>query len=524
MRRNTENFMHLRYTIHETHTNIGNDRSDAVLHDASTAPMYYDGSDLIIPLPDGFIVSPNACCNETGRFLQTGAGEIRLKNAECLTEFVPFDQTYDILSHKYDPETSTYGLLLNSDFSRRARFVEFRCDSIEYGFNEYDGDSWIQDSRDHDEWRKTWAKPLNRYIRQGHGAAIRLLRTMPEIPKHWFSPSSRGGFSVDVLYRDMRRYAHNADRIDYIFDLLDCLTPESRESMISNVVCSFPQVTAGERNTCNFRQYANILERLAKREENSMASVALHWMYGELRRKTLDSDVDEDDTPENLASRYIIIANILGQPTEPGLAFHPGTPQDSDEPDDTAELYERAVAANSDDLLYQIYNTTCDSDLRKKAVKLLYNHGKFTDEMRADCMYDCDPVIRQLAGLSDNPEFEAFIGDILQYAVTMFLPDLSERLEKQVEHLEVLSTVFTGVGFHRYFRVHTANCAVTELPMIDLPGIRFECSSRDPDDIAPDFGLILWLEDGYISSLECYPYHSFFMNFPHKMLPYSFYG
>ena len=129
-----------------------------------------------------------------------------------------------------------------------------------------------------------------------------------------------------------------------------------------------------------------------------------------------------------------------------------------------------------------------------------------------------------LAGLSDNPEFETFIGDILQYAVNMFLPDLSERLKKQIRHLEVLSTEFTGVGFHRYFRVRADDCAVTELPMIDLPGIRFDCPYRAPEDIAPDFGLILWLQDGYISSLECYPYHSFFMNFPHKILPYSFYG
>lgn len=516
--------MNYKYTITEIHTNTDNDRSDAVLHDASTDPMYYDGHDLIIPLPDGFIVSPNSCCNETERFLQTGAGEIRLKNAGCLTEFVPFDQTYDILDHKYDPEKSTYVLLLNSDFSRRSRFVEFRCDSVEYSFNDYEGDSWIQDCCVHDVWRKTWFDPIHRYIRQGHGAAIRLLRTMPDVPKHWFSPSSRGGFSVDVLYRDMRRYSHNAERIDYIFDLLDCLTPEARESMISNFVTSFPQVTAGEKNTCNFRQYVNILGRLAKREGNGMASVALHWMYVELRRKTLDSDVDEDDTPENLTSRYIAVANILGQPTEPGLVFHPGTPQDSEEPDDTAGLYERAVAANSDDLLYQVYSTTCDSDLRKKAVKLLYDHGKFTSEMRVDCIYDCDPVIRQLAGLADNPEFEAFVDDILKHAVNMFLPDLSERLKRQIGHLEVLSTEFTGVGFHRYFRVRADDCAVTELPMIDLPGIRFDCPYRAPEDIAPDFGLILWLQDGYISSLECYPYHSFFMNFPHKMLPYSFFG
>lgn len=123
-----------------------------------------------------------------------------------------------------------------------------------------------------------------------------------------------------------------------------------------------------------------------------------------------------------------------------------------------------------------------------------------------------------------NPEFEAFIADILRYAVNMYKPDLSERLKKQVEHLEVTSTEFTDVGFHRYFKVHADDCAVTELPMLDLPGIRFECPNRDPDDIAPDFGLILWLDNGYISSLECYPYHSHFMNFPHKILPYSFYG
>ncbi len=516
--------MNYKHTIPETHTNTDHDWSEVDLHDASTDSMYYEGTDFIIPLPDGFIVRPNGCCNETDRFLQTGAGEIRLKNAECLTEFVPFDKTYDILKHNYSAEKSTYILLMDSDFSHRARFVEFRCDSVEYRFNDFAGDSWIQDGRDHDVWREKWADPLNRCIRQGHGAAVRLLRTMPDVPKHWCTSSAHGGFSVDALYHDMRRSVHHAERIDYIFDLLDCLSPESRESMLSDIVGSFPQVTAGERNTCNFRQYVNILDRLARREENGMASVALHWMYGELRRKVLDNDIDDNDTPESLTSRYLTVANVLRQPTEAGLTFTPDSPPYADEPDTGAELFERALAENSDELLYQVYDTTCDTELRKKAVRLLYKHGKFTAQMREDCLHDCDPAIRQLAGLSDDPEFEAFIADILQCAVNMYKPDLSKRLKKQIEHLEVTSTEFTGVGFHRYFKVCADDCAVTELPMLDLPGIRFDCPHRAPDDIAPDFGLILWLDNGYITSLECYPYHSCFMNFPYKMLPYSFYG
>ncbi len=516
--------MTYRYTIHETHTNTENDWSEVTLHDASTAPIYYDGHDLILPLPDGFIVRPNGCCNDTDRFLQTGAGELRLKNAACLTEFVPFDKTYDILSHKYNPENHIYTLEMWSDFSRRSRFVEFRCDSVEYCFNDFAGDSWIQDYRDHDIWREMWFNPIHRYIRQGHGAAIRLLRTMPEVPKNWYTSSARGGFSIDVLYHDMRMSCHHAERTDYIFDLLDCLTPESRESMLSNFIGSFPQVTAGEHNICNFRQYVSILDRLAQREGNGMAAIALHWMYEELRRKVIDHALDEYDSPENLTSRYLTVADLLRQPTEAGLAFTPDTSPYADEPDNGAELYERALAENSDELLYQVYETTRDTELRKKVVKLLYYHGKFTAEMREDCLHDCDPAIRQLAGLSDNPEFEAFIDDILQYAVNMYNPDLSERLKKQVEHLDVTSTEFTGVGFHLYFKVSANDCAVTELPMLDLPGIRFECPYREPEDIAPDFGLILWLKNGYIASLECYPYHSCFMNFPHKMLPYSFYG
>lgn len=513
-----------RYTITETHTNTEDDWSDVILHDASTDPMYYAGHDLIIPLPDGFIVLPNRTCSESDRFLQTGTGDIRLKNAECLTEFVPFDKTYEILSHKYNHQKNIYTLEMWSDFSHRARYVEFRCDSVEYRFNAFEGDSWIQDSRDHKIWRETWFDPINRYIRQGHGAAIRLLRTMPEVPKHWYPSAARGGFSIDVLYHDMRLYVHNAERIDYIFDLLNCLTPESRESMLSDVVGSFPQVTAYERNTCNFRQYVNILERLTKREGNGMASVALHWIYEELRRKVLDHDINENDTPEALTSRYLTVANLLRQPTEAGLTITPDTPPYADEPDNGAELYERALAEDSDELLYQVYDTTRDTELRKKAVKHLYNYGKFTAEMREDCLHDCDPAIRQLAGLSDNPEFEAFIDDILRYAVNMLKPDLSERLKKQVEYLEVASTEFTGVGFHRYFKVWADDCAITELPMLDLPGIRFDCPYRDPDDVAPDFGLILWFDNGYITSLVCYPYHSCFMKFPHKMLPYSFYG
>ena len=124
-----------------------------------------------------------------------------------------------------------------------------------------------------------------------------------------------------------------------------------------------------------------------------------------------------------------------------------------------------------------------------------------------------------------DPEFEAFVDDILQYAVKMLIPDLAERLARQIENLEGISTEFTGVGFHRYFCVTADNCAVPELKrMLDLPGIRFECPRRRPEDIAPDFGLILYFRDGYIDSLECYSYHACFDDFPSKMLPYTFYG
>lgn len=203
--------MDFKYRIVETHANMEGDWADVFLHDAVTDPIFRDGGDIVIPIPDGFIVQPNCGGNETDRYLQTGAVEIRLCNAECLTEIVPFEDSYDILRHKYFAEKSSCILHMFSNRTRRFRFVEFRCDSIEYRFDGFAGDSWIQNYRDHDRRRETWSEPIDRYVRQGHGAAVRLLRAMPSSP-YDDQYSRYTGFPIEALYHDMRMSVRHANR------------------------------------------------------------------------------------------------------------------------------------------------------------------------------------------------------------------------------------------------------------------------------------------------------------------------
>lgn len=82
--------MEYRYISRESHTNENDgDRSTVVLHDCMTGAMFRDGGEFVLPVPEGIIVCPGNECNPTDRYLQTGAAEIRLYNAECRTEFVP---------------------------------------------------------------------------------------------------------------------------------------------------------------------------------------------------------------------------------------------------------------------------------------------------------------------------------------------------------------------------------------------------------------------------------------------------
>ena len=144
--------MEYKYTITETHFNIPEDPSSVCLHETCTsASIAYDGSDLVIPMKNGFTVRPDCPPNETYRYLQTGAAEIRLRNVKSILDRgggePPFvGQGLTFLSHKYNPETGVFTLETHNIHHGQVVF-EILCDAVEYRFSEFTGDSWREQVR-----------------------------------------------------------------------------------------------------------------------------------------------------------------------------------------------------------------------------------------------------------------------------------------------------------------------------------------------------------------------------------------
>lgn len=144
--------MEYKYTIRETHINTPDDPSSVCLHETSTSsPIVYDENDLVIPMQDGFTVRPNCPPNQTDRYLQTGAAEIRLRNVKSILDRgggeTPFvGQQFTFLVHKYKPDTGVF-TLDTFNFHYGQVVFEILCDAVEYRFCEFTGDSWREQVR-----------------------------------------------------------------------------------------------------------------------------------------------------------------------------------------------------------------------------------------------------------------------------------------------------------------------------------------------------------------------------------------
>ena len=144
--------MEYKYTIYENHINTPDDPSPVCLHETSTSsPIVYDGNDLVIPMQDGFTVRPNCPPNQTDRYLQTGAAEIRLRNVKSILDRgggeTPFvGQQFTFLVHKYKPDTGVF-TLDTFNFHYGQVVFEILCDAVEYRFCEFTGDSWREQVR-----------------------------------------------------------------------------------------------------------------------------------------------------------------------------------------------------------------------------------------------------------------------------------------------------------------------------------------------------------------------------------------
>ena len=150
--------MEYKYTITETHINIPEDPSSVCLHETYTsAPIAYDGNDLVIPMENGFTVRPNCPPNETDRYLQTGAAEIRLRNVKRIVDLPGFGnkspgktpfvgQGFTFLGQTCNPDTGVFTLETHNLHHGQVVF-EIHCDAVEYRFNEFTGDSWREQVR-----------------------------------------------------------------------------------------------------------------------------------------------------------------------------------------------------------------------------------------------------------------------------------------------------------------------------------------------------------------------------------------
>ena len=205
--------MSYKYTIIETHSNKNiDDHSSVLLHDAVVQSVRYENGDFILSM-ESIIVMPNREPNETDRFLSTGQAEIRIHDT-VIPDGYPMDAVdYDLDSCKYNLKTGVYQLYAfipaEECHSIRAGF-RFPCKSVTYSFDEFTGDSWIQQSRDHQR------QNLERFIEMGHGGAWRMLKGM--------HPSVRDEY-VDLILKaavkDQRLDIQcDEPRTEYVMDLL----------------------------------------------------------------------------------------------------------------------------------------------------------------------------------------------------------------------------------------------------------------------------------------------------------------
>lgn len=128
-------------------------RATVLLHETyTTEPVRKDGDDLVIPLKE-IIVCPHCFPNESDRYLAAGEALLCLHHVKSIQTQsggeIPFVGThFTIMEQQYFPDRGM--LILNTwNYLRQQHqvFFEILCDAPEYRFNEFKGDSWLQQIR-----------------------------------------------------------------------------------------------------------------------------------------------------------------------------------------------------------------------------------------------------------------------------------------------------------------------------------------------------------------------------------------
>ncbi len=299
--------MNYKYTITETHTNSKTDPSPVILHDAYTdEPVWRDGSDIVFFLENGIVIRPYAEPNNTDRYLQTDGSELRLRNVTKITvqngkSFPCVGEQFIILHHRYRPNAGIFQMQLINNQRHGELYYDFACDSVEYRFNGFKGDSWIQQARDQKQ------ELVRRFLRQGRGEAVHVLRKMDKEERHEFLDTVRYAVTHDL------RFDHQCEpkRTQYIFDLLESYHGEDRETL-NRAILHDCRKEAAEYGLFALDQYLDVLKRFVESGE-AAAEEAICQIY-ETICTAYETRTEIPEPYDELADRYRIISRFIGKP------------------------------------------------------------------------------------------------------------------------------------------------------------------------------------------------------------------
>lgn len=300
--------MEYNYIITETHTNSKTDPSPVILHDAYTdEPVWRDGNDIVFFLENGIIFRPRAVPNDTDRYLRTDGAELRLRNVTKISvrngkTFPCVGEQFIILHHKYRTSAGIFQLELINNQRHGALYFDFACEAVEYRFNEFKGDSWFQHMKDQEQ------EIISRFLRQGRGEAIHMLRRMDDADRREFL-----GMVTHAVTHDLRLdHQCNADRTQYIFDLLESYHGEDREILNRAILHEHWQEAAENDDIFVLEQYLNVLKRFTESGESS-AQETIRKMYEHIR-SAYETRTEIPEPYDPLGQKFEIISRFIGQP------------------------------------------------------------------------------------------------------------------------------------------------------------------------------------------------------------------
>ncbi len=300
--------MNYNYTIPETHTNSITDLSPVILHDAYTyEPVCQDGNDIVFFFKDGIIVRPQTDLNRTDRYLQTDGAELRLRNVTNISvrngeTFPCVGEQFTILHHEYRTSAGIFQLELINNQRHGALYFDFTCEAVEYRFNEFKGDSWIQQAKDHKQ------ETVRRFLSQGRGEAVHMLRRMDDEARHEYLDAVTHAVTHDL------RLDHqcNADRTQYIFNLLESYHGEDRETLNRAILHDCWQEAAENYDYFELEQYLNVLKRFSETGE-AAAEETIRQMY-ETIRNAYETRTEIPEPYDLLRQKYCMISHFIGKP------------------------------------------------------------------------------------------------------------------------------------------------------------------------------------------------------------------